>query len=86
MVRTSHREGPPPGLFPATGPQVSGRPVRQSPEERQAQVADDLRRLTGFLTALISEARHLKLPVPSNAPEIVDSRYAWLDQLRDASE
>jgi hypothetical protein len=58
--------------------------VRRSPEERQAQVADDLRRLIGFLNALVAEANHLQLPVPSNAPELIANLNAWHDQLRDA--
>jgi hypothetical protein len=60
---------------------------RLPPEERRQQVADDLRRLIGFLNALVAEANHLKLPVPANATEIIASLEAWQQQLRaSASE
>jgi hypothetical protein len=57
---------------------------RPSPAERRQQVTDDLRRINGFLTAVVAEAEHLALPVPANAPEIIDSLTAWERQLRDA--
>jgi hypothetical protein len=50
---------------------------------RQEELADDLRRLIGFLTALVAEAKHLKLPVPANAAEVIASLNAWHDQLRE---
>jgi hypothetical protein len=56
---------------------------RPSPEERRQHVRDDLRRINGFLTAVIAEAEHLHLPVPANAPEIIESLTAWERQLRD---
>jgi hypothetical protein len=59
---------------------------RPSPEERSQQVADDLRRTIGFLTAIVAEARHLGLPVPANAPEIITSLETWQQQLRASSE
>jgi hypothetical protein len=55
---------------------------RPSPEERRQQVQDDVRRISGFLTAVVAEAEHLALPVPANAPEIIASLDAWHDQLR----
>jgi hypothetical protein len=55
---------------------------RPSPEERRQQVQDDLRRISGFLTAVVAEAEHLGLPVPANAPEIIASLDLWHDQLR----
>jgi hypothetical protein len=55
---------------------------RPSPEERRQQVTDDLRRINGFLTALVAEAEHLALPVPANAPEILASLDAWHQQLK----
>jgi hypothetical protein len=54
---------------------------RPSPEERRQQVTDDLRRTIGFLTAVVAEVRHLELPVPANAPEILASLEAWQAQL-----
>ena len=51
---------------------------------RQEELADDLRRLIGFLNALVAEAKHLRLPVPANAPEILASLNAWHDQLRES--
>jgi hypothetical protein len=57
---------------------------RRTPEERRQQVVDDLRRITGFLTVVIAEAEHLDLPVPANAPEILDSLSAWHAQLTRA--
>jgi hypothetical protein len=54
---------------------------RPTPEERRQQLTDDLRRTIGFLTAVVAEARHLELPVPANAPEILASLEAWQAQL-----
>jgi hypothetical protein len=60
---------------------------RPTPEERRQHVTDDLRRTIGFLTAIVAEARHLGLPVPANAPEVITSLEAWQQQLRaSASE
>jgi hypothetical protein len=56
---------------------------RRTPEERRQQVVDDLRRITGFLTVVVAEAEHLDLPVPANAPEILDSLRTWIRQLSD---
>ena len=56
---------------------------RPSPQERRQAVIDDLRRISGFLTAVVAEAEHLGLPVPANAPEILDSLTTWEQQLRD---
>jgi hypothetical protein len=56
---------------------------RRTPEERRQQVADDLRRVTGFLTTLVAEAEHLHLLVPANAPEILESLRTWARQLRE---
>jgi hypothetical protein len=58
---------------------------RSTPDERRQQVADDLRRIIGFLTAVVAEAEHLDLPVPANAPEILASLDAWQRQLTPAS-
>ena len=58
---------------------------RPSPDERRQQVHDDLRRTIGFLTAVAAEAEHLRLPVPANAPEILDNLIAWQVQLTRAS-
>jgi hypothetical protein len=58
---------------------------RPPPEERRQQVADDLRRIVGFLTTVVAEAEHLDLPVPANAPEILASLEAWHRQLTPAS-
>jgi hypothetical protein len=58
---------------------------RPSPEERREQLRDDLRRVNGFLTAVVAEAEHLRLPVPANAPEILESLRAWEQQLTPAS-
>ena len=54
---------------------------RPAPEERRQQLTDDLRRTIWFLTAVVAEARHLELPVPANAPEILASLEAWQAQL-----
>jgi len=54
---------------------------RPSPEERRQQLSDDLRRTIGFLTTIVAEAKHLELPVPANAPEILDSLDEWARQL-----
>jgi hypothetical protein len=54
---------------------------RPSPDERRQQLSDDLRRTIGFLTAVVAEARHLELPVPANAPEILASLEVWHAQL-----
>jgi hypothetical protein len=58
---------------------------RPSPEERREQVTDDLRRINGFLTVLVAEAEHLGLPVPVNAPEILESLGSWEQQLARVS-
>lgn len=58
---------------------------RPSPEERREQLRDDLRRVNGFLTVVIAEAEHLDLPVPANAPEILESLRTWERQLTPAS-
>jgi hypothetical protein len=57
---------------------------RLPPEERRQQVAEDLRRTLGFLTTLVAEAEHLRLPVPANAPEILESLRTWQQQLRES--
>jgi hypothetical protein len=57
---------------------------RPSPEERRQQLRDDLRRINGFLTVVVAEAEHL-LPVPSNAPEILESLRTWAEQLIPSS-
>jgi hypothetical protein len=54
---------------------------RPTPDERRQQVADDLRRTIGFLTAVVAEAQHLGLPVPVNAPELLDSLIRWREQV-----
>jgi hypothetical protein len=59
---------------------------RPPPDERRQQVADDLRRIVGYLTVIVAEAEHLGLPVPANAPEILASLEAWHRQLTPASE
>jgi hypothetical protein len=56
---------------------------RPSREERQQQLRDDLRRCSAFLAVVVAEAEHLGLPVPANAPEILDSLGSWERQLRD---
>lgn len=58
---------------------------RPSPEERRQQLRDDLQRVLGFLTVVIAEAEHLQLPVPANAPEILQSLRTWEQQLKRAS-
>jgi hypothetical protein len=58
---------------------------RPPPDERRQQVADDLRRTIGFLTAVVAEAEHLGLPVPANAPEIIASLDQWRQQVTTAS-
>ena len=58
---------------------------RPTPDERRQQVADDLRRTIGFLTAVVAEAEHLGLPVPANAPELLDSLTRWRQQISPAS-
>jgi hypothetical protein len=58
---------------------------RPSREERHRQLRDDLRRVVGFLTTLVAEAEHLDLPVPANAPDILDSLSVWEQQLSRAS-
>jgi hypothetical protein len=58
---------------------------RPSREERRQQLHDDLRRVNGFLTAVVAEAEHLHLPVPANAPEILESLGTWEQQLSRAS-
>jgi hypothetical protein len=58
---------------------------RPSPEERRQQLLDDLRRINGFLTVVVAEAEHLHLPVPSNAPEILESLRTWQQQLTPSS-
>jgi hypothetical protein len=55
---------------------------RPSLEERRQQVHDDLRRISGFLTAVVAEAQHLGLPVPANVGELLSSLDTWQDQLR----
>jgi hypothetical protein len=57
---------------------------RPSPDERRQQLRDDLRRINGFLTAVVAEAEHLRLPVPANAPEILESLAMWERQLTRA--
>ena len=58
---------------------------RSSPEERRQQLRDDLRRVNGFLTVVVAEAEHLHLPVPVNAPEILESLRTWEEQLAPSS-
>jgi hypothetical protein len=58
---------------------------RPSPDERRQQVHDDLRRTIGFLTAVVAEAEHLRLPVPANAAEIIASLDQWRQQLTRAN-
>jgi hypothetical protein len=60
-------------------------PWRPSRAERQQAVKDDLRRIRGFLTVLVAEAEHLGLPVPANAPEILESLGSWEQQLARVS-
>jgi hypothetical protein len=58
---------------------------RPTTDERRQQVADDLRRIIGFLTAVVAEAEHLGLPVPANAPELLDSLIRWREQVSPSS-
>lgn len=58
---------------------------RPTPDERRQQVTDDLRCTIGFLTAVVAEAEHLRLPVPANASELLASLDAWQVQLSRAS-
>ena len=60
-------------------------PWRPSRAERQQAVREDLRRISGFLTVLVAEAEHLHLPVPANAPEILESLRTWEQQLTPSS-
>ena len=58
---------------------------RPSRDERCQQLRDDLRRVVGFLTTVVAEAEHLRLPVPANAAEILESLGTWEQQLTRAS-
>ena len=58
---------------------------RPSPQERRQQLRDDLRRVVGFLTTVVAEAEHLRLPVPANAAEILESLGTWEQQLTRAN-
>jgi hypothetical protein len=58
---------------------------RPSRDERRQQIRDDLRRVIGFLTAVVAEAEHLRLPVPADAPALLESLAMWEQQLTRAS-
>ena len=50
---------------------------------RQQELAEDVQRLTNFLSVLVGEAAQLHLPLPQNVTDCLSSLATWARQLRD---
>lgn len=50
---------------------------------RQAELAEDVQRLTNFLSILIGEAAQLHLPLPENVTDCLAALATWARQLRE---
>ena len=53
---------------------------------RQEELAEDVQRLTNFLSVLVGEAAQLQLPLPENVTECLATLAAWARQLRETSK
>jgi hypothetical protein len=50
---------------------------------REEEVADDVQRLTNFLSVLVGEAAQLHLPLPENVTDCLTSLATWARLLRE---
>lgn len=50
---------------------------------REEEVADDVQRLTNFLSVLVGEAAQLHLPLPEDVTDCLAALAAWARQLRE---
>jgi hypothetical protein len=50
---------------------------------RQEELAEDVQRLTNFLSVLVGEAAQLHLPLPANVTDCLTSLATWARQLRE---
>jgi hypothetical protein len=60
--------------------------VRDKPtpeEERRQQLADDLRRIAGFASAVVGEATELGLEVPEETAQCIATLFGWSQRLRE---
>jgi hypothetical protein len=51
---------------------------------RQQELAEDVQRLTNFLSVLVGEAAQLQLPLSENVTECLASLATWARQLRES--
>jgi hypothetical protein len=51
---------------------------------RQQELAEDVQRLTNFLSVLVGEAAQLQLPLPKNVTECLTALTTWSRQLRES--
>jgi hypothetical protein len=52
---------------------------------RQEELAEDVQRLTNFLSVLVGEAAQLQLPLPENVTGCLSALATWARQLREAN-
>jgi hypothetical protein len=50
---------------------------------RQEELAEDVQRLTNFLSVLVGEAAQLHLPLPENVTDCLTALATWARQLRE---
>jgi hypothetical protein len=58
------------------------RDKRTPEEERRQLLADDLRRIAGFASAVVGEATELGLEVPEETAHCIATFFGWSHRLR----
>jgi hypothetical protein len=59
------------------------RDKRTPDEERRQLLADDLRRIAGFASAVVGEATELGLEVPEETAQCIATFFGWSRRLRE---
>jgi hypothetical protein len=54
---------------------------KDSPEDRRRQVADDVRRISGYMQSVVEQARRLDMAVPGAVVVCVDTWRGWYRNL-----
>ena len=59
------------------------RDKRTPEEDRRQLLADDLRRIAGFASAVVGEATELGLEVPEETAQCIATFFSWSYRLRE---